>query len=192
MNFVHKTDCALPNLFDDAMIIFPGVNLCADLSDELLLPGQFSDDPTFGNRARKRLLAINMTPTAQSGGRHNGVRVVGCRNDDRVNVLLVEQPAKIVVGFRSREFSGCGGQKVVVHVAQRHDVFAGDIVHVVAALIGDPDDANVQLFVGGDSSRSRPATRKPQPGGCSRGAAQKLPAGKTPADDTHLAGNSRM
>src|SRR3989475_8735131 len=49
----------------------------------------------------------------------------------------------------------------VVHVAQGHDVFAGDVAQVIMALVGDANDANVQFFVGRNSLRlRRSATRE--------------------------------
>ena len=175
VNFVHWADRARLDQFHHLVIISAGVNLRADLRDELVLAREFRDDAAFRDRARERLLAIDMATTAQRRRRRDRVRVIRRGDDHGVNVPLVEQAPEVVVGFRRREFLFRRGEIRVVHVTQRHDIFAGDIVHVVLGLVRDADDAEVQLLVGGDFSLRGLAAGEPKPGGAEGGLLEELP-----------------
>ena len=87
------------------------------------------------------------------------MRVVGRGDDDGVEVLLlVEHLAEVGVGLGLGKPLGHLAQVQRIDVAQGDDVFAGQVIDVVGALVGHADAGQVELFVGPlrRQCRSRP------------------------------------
>ena len=112
--------------------------------------GRQAHDPRLVDRARQRLLAIDVF--AQLHGRHRGHRVgiVGRADHHGVDlaVQLVEHLAEIDIPLSVRELPVRIFRPALVHVAQRHEVLAGQLAGVRLALTAGPDDGDVQLLVG--------------------------------------------
>ena len=161
MDARHGADLAGLDDLDHAAIVVAGVDLRAHLRDGFLLGGQAAHLPHFVDRMGQRLFAIDVEPAPQRPHDGNGVRVVGRRDDDGVEVLLlVEQLAEVDVGLGLRKALGHLAQVQRVDVAQGDDVLAGQVVDVVGPLVGHADAGQVQLFVGPAcrQRRSRPSS----------------------------------
>ena len=85
----------------------------------------------------------------QAGGGCDGVGVVRRAHNEGVEFFASDHPAKIGVALGPRETPSLEGEEVAVHVAQRDDVLSGDPVEVGLGPVGHPDDADVDLRVGG-------------------------------------------
>lgn len=149
VNFAHRTDEAGLHDFHRAAQTILGTALVAHLRDDAVFLGQLAQEARFIDRLRQRFLAVNIL--AQLDGRrgHQRVHVIRGRNDDRIESLfLFEHHAPVLIkpGFRILlELTGGAGR---VHVAQRHNVFAGAMVGVGSAFAVGPDDADVEFFRG--------------------------------------------
>ena len=77
------------------------------------------------------------------------VRVVRRADHDRVDLLLqlVQHPAEVGVLLGPGELLVGLAGPLVVHVAQGHEVLAGQPLQVVPAAAADPDAGQVQFFV---------------------------------------------
>src|SRR5438105_2931472 len=104
MDFAHGPDGPALNQFDDAPVIVPGMNLGAQLRDAFLLARGFADDAAFGNGVREWLLAVDVPATLERRNSYDGMRMVGCADDQRIDAFLIEQAAKIIVLFCVRIF----------------------------------------------------------------------------------------
>lgn len=112
-----------------------------------MLFGQVRNDARFGDGVRQRLFTVNVATTFQRRGRGNGVGVVGCANNDGINVFLLKELAKIVVGLRAGVIFLRGGEVIIVDVAERNDVLAGDFLQIGARAIGGADLSDVEFVV---------------------------------------------
>ncbi len=85
--------------------------------------------PALVDRPAERLLAIDVL--ARLAGQHGdgGVPVVGRGHEHGVDVLAVEDAAKILVGIALSDPVLGGGQVLPVHVAHRRDGTAGVVVN---------------------------------------------------------------
>src|SRR6266576_4118766 len=87
--------------------------------------------------------------------------MIGRFDHDGVNVLLfLEQLAIVLILLRIRKPAEHPGGVGPVHVAERDDVFAGQLADVLSALAADANARNVQFLVG----RFRPTTSKDMAG----------------------------
>ena len=154
------------------------MNLRPHLGDTPMLAGELLDPAAFCDRASERLLTVGVPPALESKGGGDGMGVIGRGNDDRFNVALVQKAAKVSVGPGGRMLLGGSREELFIHVAEGHDILAGDIIQVVGALIGDADHSNVELVVGRQFSRAARGLTAGQPKtGCSEsGVLEKLPA----------------
>ena len=134
------------------------------------------DDARFGNGAGERFLAINVSPALQSRHRRHRVRMVRRPDNHRVNSLLVEQPAKVIIRFRLRIFLLRRRKIVVVNVAERDNVFAADFLEVVSRAVGDADHGNIQPFIRRNFPGLYWATRQPRARGGHSGLFDELSA----------------
>ena len=154
------------------------MDLRADLCHELLLAREFGHEANLGDGARERLLAIDMAARTQRGGGDDRMRVV--RRGDRHGVNALEVQHAPVVEELLRARVGLAGlvQEDLVHVAERDDVFMGDVVEVVAGLVGGADGGDVQLLIGRHGPRGTGITE--QLGGNDRlgGTREETAAGK--------------
>ncbi len=76
--------------------------------------------------------------------------MIGRGNDDGIQAVgLFFQHSPIVPVARGiRKDLGRLVQEVAIHIAQRHHVLAGELLHVVPSFVAAADDAQVQLLVG--------------------------------------------
>ena len=150
MDLPHRTDGAALNQLNDAAVVVAGVNLRAHLRDALVFGGGFRHLASLGDGVRQRLFAVDVLACLESGQRDNGVVVVGRGDDDRLDVLAVDDAAPVAVEDRLGETLPRRRSKVFVHVAQGDDVGGGvgRLVEVVGALIVDADDGDVEAFAG--------------------------------------------
>jgi hypothetical protein len=124
------------------------MDLRTDLRHAFVFAREVCNHPRFGDRVRKRLLAIDVTSTLERLNRYYRMGVVRNGYHHRIDIFLLQQEAKVIIRFGGRKFLCRGAEEFVIDVAQGHDVFAGDAIQIVAATIGDADDADVQLLVG--------------------------------------------
>ena len=151
MNFRDLANRAGLHEFHHAPVVAAGVDLIAHLRGASGRARRVGDDAYFGHRPRQRLLAIHMATAAQSPDSAHRVGVVGRADDNSVDVLLLQQPAKVAVAFRAGELLPDVLQVVLIDIAQRHDVFATDTRDIARAAAGDADDGEVELAVGRDA-----------------------------------------
>ncbi len=144
-----RADDAALNPLDDSAIVVSGMNLDAHLCRQLVLGGQLSDDASLGDCVRERLLAIDMLAQLQGGRRGGGMRVVGRRHDDGVNLILLGIQHFPIVTVPPCLRINFGGpiQEIRVNVAQGDDVLVGQLLHVVPALVSTAYNAKVQLLL---------------------------------------------
>src|SRR5204862_6141421 len=118
-----------------------------------------SHEPRLRHRARQRLLAVEMPSALQCRHRSNRMGVIGCGNNNGINVILIHELSEVIVGLRSGKSFGGSGEIVIVHIAESDDVFTvswplaeviGAIryaVKIIPSPAGDPDHTDIQLFV---------------------------------------------
>jgi hypothetical protein len=73
--------------------------LRADLRHALMMPRRVHHRPAFRDRQRQRLLDVNVLPRLAGVDHLKRVPMVGCVDDDRIDVLAIEQPAVVGVSF---------------------------------------------------------------------------------------------
>jgi hypothetical protein len=83
--------------------------------------------------------------------RRHGVRVVGRRDHDRVNALLLfEHQTEIAIGRRLRMRLAGLGQSIRIDIAKRRHIDvreAAQLVKVIAAASANADEGQVQLVI---------------------------------------------
>ena len=169
VHLAHRPDRLALHQFNHATIIGAGVDLRADLRHALVLLRGLGDDPRFRNGPGQRFFAIDVAPAAQ--GRHggHGMGVIGRTDHHGVNVLLVEQAAEVIVSFCLGIFLFRRGQELIVDVAKGDDVFAADLLEVLAGPVGDAHHANIQLLIRREASGMDTAAQADQPRARGRG-----------------------
>jgi len=126
---------------------------------------------------RQGLLAINVLARLDGRAGDDCVSVVGCGNDDGIDLFLLGQElAKIGVHLGFREFlKGLGGIGAV-HVTERVQVLAADCLNIAEAHSAHPDAGDIDLLTRGH--KPRPAQHVPRHQGYRRssgaGLLQKL------------------
>jgi len=100
MNFVDSAEPARLHQFASPDDVRHAPLLHADLHDPRMLGERIEDDFIFRHVVRERLLDIDIL--AGRHGRHGDrdMPVIGRRDQDRVNVLVIEQTAIIAVDSR--------------------------------------------------------------------------------------------
>ena len=131
-----------------------GVSLIAHLGHDLVLARGLGQGACFADRARQRLLDVDVLAELHRRHRDDRVGVIGRGDEHRVDVLLLlEHRAEILVKDRLRELVGGaaplhrrGCRVALVAVAERDDVVGFDDVHQVgrahAVLVADDGDVH--------------------------------------------------
>ena len=88
--------------FDNAAIVVAGVDLRAHLCDGALHGGPIAHLADFPNVVGQRLLTVGVEPGLQGPNDGDGVCVVGCADDDGVELRLVDHAAIIFELGRAR------------------------------------------------------------------------------------------
>src|SRR5260221_10147619 len=115
-----------------------------------------------------------MTAAAERTHSSYSVAMVRNGNDNGVEPWMVEQAAEIIVGFGLGKLLGGNSEMLIVDVTEGDNVLTGDIGEIVIALIGNPDDAEIEFLVG----RSRPAVARHERHAQDRKTAKELAAGE--------------
>jgi len=152
VNFLHLPDRAALNQLDHAMVVRRRVDLRAHLRGDAGLLRLLHDRAALEDVARDRLFAIHVLLRPQRRKDGEGVRVLGGRDEEGVDVVhLRVQFAEVLVGPRLREQRGGAFEGLRVHVAQR-DQFdqVGHVlrlVHVRSAATARGDAGDIHLRV---------------------------------------------
>src|SRR5215831_2057100 len=94
-----------------------------------------------------------MLAKSKRGGCRDSMRVIGCADDNRVNVLLFQELSEIAIGFCSGKFLFGRAKERFVDVAKRHDVLGFDATEILGRTMSRADDADIQFFVSGETTR---------------------------------------
>ena len=126
--------------------------LVSHLRDNVVARGGFPHDPRLVDRTCQRLFTVNVFAQFHCRNRGDGVRVVGCRDQNRINLLfhLIEHLAEVLIPLRSRMFLVNIARPLRIHVAERDEIVAHAVKRIEAApsLAADTDSGNVQFDVG--------------------------------------------
>src|SRR5690606_32205474 len=152
------SDGAFLNEPDDVLPVLAASLLLADLYDAVVPAGCIDDRLSFGNRVRHRLLDVNVLSRFAGIHGHQAVPVVGCADDDGIDVLLVQQGSEIPVlpgPFACQLFDLCSTliQDCLVDVA---DAAADDsrlakvVVKVPVSLVSATDQGYRYSIGGGE------------------------------------------
>ncbi len=124
------------------------------LRDDLTFRCRLGELASLINRMAERLLAVHVLPQFHGSQRNGRVHVVGGRNRDGIDVVLIEQLSPIPVRLGSRKRFGGLAEPFVVDVADRNDVLADRrFVHVRPAFAAHANAGNTQTLVGSDRSQ---------------------------------------
>ena len=141
--------------------------LVAHLGHHALLAGGFGQEPGFGDGMGQRLLHVHVLPPLHGSHGDHGVGVIGCRDDDRVDVvLLVQHDAEVFVPLGVRVLLEDLCRHVEIDVAQSDDVLCLTALEVGLSHSADADARDVELVTRG--RRALPAQHVPRHDGKSR------------------------
>ena len=145
----HLADAARLDVLDDAAVVVAGVDLRAHLRGDAGLPGGLADEPRLLHVVRERLLAVDVLLQLQGGQRGERVRVLGGADNDGVELRgVVEETAEVDLLARPGILRGRLVEGVLVDVAERGDVLAGEPLQVGPALPAAADDGEAELVAG--------------------------------------------
>jgi len=126
------------------------LSLVAHLCGDFGVARGFGDHTSFVDVVCEGFFAVDVFAELDRGHGDDGVLVVGCGDDDGVDVFLfVEHLAVVAValGVGVGVVDACGVG--VVDVAEGDDVFAGALADIACASAADADAGDVEFFVGG-------------------------------------------
>ena len=189
VHLAHLADGAgLEPLLHQAQPLFR-VALIAHLRDDLVLARRFGQGARLADGAGQRLLHVDVLAELHRRHGHEGVRVIGRRDDDRVDVLLLLEHHAVVLVLRGRlrevgrrrlaaDARVLGGL-ALVDVAERDDVVGLHRVLQVARAhaVRVADDGHVDGVAGGLEPRPQHVPRHDRQARGRRGhGADELPA----------------
>ena len=141
-----------PHKFDGSAEAALGGTLVSHLSDNFVARGGFPHDPRLVDRTCQRLFTVNVFAQLQRRNRGDSVGVVGCRDQNRINLLfhLIEHLAEVLIPLRFRMFLVDISRPLRIHVAERDEIVAHAMKRIETApsLAADTDSGNVQFAVG--------------------------------------------
>ena len=174
----------------------PGIgrSLVAHLGAHPFLARGLAHQAGFPDRVRQRLLAIDVL--AQTHGRHRGrgVRMVGRRDDDGVDlgIELMQQLAIVVVLLGFLVLRGHRVQALLVDVAHRHDpAVTRRLLGVALAFAADADAGDIQRLVRPDTPGPAPAALGKNAEARDRRPKQERPTVRDDAHEHGSCGSSR-
>ena len=177
MHFVDGTNGSRLDQFHAASVICASVNLRSHLCHHFLLPRDPHQRSNFVNRMSQWLFAIAVLAPIHRFRRDNGVSVVGCRDDNRINLLvhLVQHHTIIGEAPRPGKLRGELVRLRHIYIAQRNDILARDQVQISFPLIAQADTGDVEFLVRRRTLRlsqdAGPNTRPGKSGVANHGAA---------------------
>ena len=163
------------NDLDRLAIVLLAVLLRADLHDAIVLLGRLDQVASFADRVAQRLFEVHIL-AGLAGGHGDRHVPVGLRGDDhRVDVLVFQQLAEVVIRgdlFATGLLAACG-QMVRVHVAHGDHPHAGQFHeaghHLISAAGAAADQGHVDRVVGTRVGLCAGGVEtRPGPGGCRR------------------------
>ena len=162
------------------LVVRPGALLGADLNDPVVPPGDVDHPPPLARKERERLLDIHVLARRTGHHGHQGVPVVGRRDDHRVNVVVVEQGPEVGVsaGGAARECDGLVAP-AAVDLGDGHDPGVGLIPEVEDVPLADQaetDETQADPVVGPQD----PPVRRGGEGRGGPAAEQRSPAQNAP------------
>ena len=150
MDGFQFADRAVENQFADAFEVRIGVTLGAMLGGELHFVLQVirAHRAGFFHADAERFFAIYVHASVHGPIGDECVVMIGGADDDRLDVLLIEQPPPIRIGFRfGKDLERFLGAEIV-DVAQGHDVFVANDIVVRGSPPPHADQSNVQFVAG--------------------------------------------
>ena len=148
--YADVTELARSHPFDNPAVGFAGMDLRSDLADAFMFEHRVLDDPALGQVQGHRFLQVDVFARLAGVHRLPAVPMVRCGNDHRVDVLLREQLAVVVVCFGALVFGGCPVQVLLPYVAdgRNGDVgVGGAFVQVGRTHATGADDAELDAVV---------------------------------------------
>ncbi len=148
VDFADFADRTRADEFHNPAIVCASVNLGAHLRDPIRFAGKFGNVPDFRDGAAKGLLTVDVFAGLHGGDTGDGMGVIGSGNHHCIQVLLLYQLAKILVGLGGGKLLRDRGEAVLVDVAEGCDVC--DILELpdaVTALPGRSYNSDVDLLV---------------------------------------------
>ena len=109
---MYRADAAFANQFDRLLIMRAGSLLAPGLHDAVVLARGFDHSAALDNGQRERLFAINVLPGLTGHDRRQRVPVIGRGDDDRVDLLDLQEPPEIFV----RRDLGLAGRRGPVQI----------------------------------------------------------------------------
>ena len=114
--------------------------------------GGFPHDPRLVDRSCQRLFTVNVFAQLHRRNRGDRVRVVGCRDQNRIDLLfhLIEHLAEVLIPLRFRMLLVDIARPLRIHVAERDEIVAHAMKRIETApsLTADTDSGNVQFAIG--------------------------------------------
>ena len=153
---LHLSDPPQPPGLNDLgrlAVMIGAVLLGADLHDAFVLPGGFDDGPAFADRGGQRFLDVHVLAGLAGVDAAKRLPLAVGGHDDRVDVLIVEQLAEIVVrsDLLAADLPAGPGQSLRVQIADCRDANAPhgeEGRHQLPAASAAPNQAHVDGVIG--------------------------------------------
>ncbi len=145
----HVADQPGRDPFADEPHALSRMTLDPHLRCDLGFRGRPGQGPGFEDAVGEGLLRVHVLAELHRRQGDHRVGVVGCRDDNGVDILLLLQHDAVVgVELGARVSFDRLGRVVRVDVAEGDDVFGLELVQVIGALAADADAGDVELIAG--------------------------------------------
>src|SRR5439155_25108660 len=129
-----------------------GETLITHLRVNYVLRARFTHDPRLVERSSQRLYTVDVFAQLQRSNRGDRVRMVGCRDQNRIDLLfhLIEYLAEVLIPLRLRMLLVDIARPLRIHVAERDEIVAHAMKRIEPdpSLTPDTDSGNVQFAIG--------------------------------------------
>ena len=174
LHFSNRPDHARVDPLTDLPGALPRVPLIAHLRHDALGAGHVGERARLGNRPRQRLLAVDVLSAPHRLHRDDRVRVIRCRDNDRVEVgLPIEHPAIVGVARGRRILPEHRGGVARIDVTQRDDVLARTPADIGAPATANANARDVERVARGPHAPSQHVSRDERRGDCRRDSADE-------------------
>ena len=174
--FPDRTDGPALDQFHHAAVVAGGMNLRPHLGGHTGLLRRLPDLPAFPDVMREWFFAIDVFLPLQRRQRGEGVGMLRSAHRHRIEALeLVVEFPEIGKSLRPGKLPRGGGEILLVHIAERHDVFPrpGNLSHIPRSPAAASDDHYIQLLAGPGPDHGRSS------GGGEDGGKKMTAAGRT-------------
>jgi hypothetical protein len=156
VDFTDGADGAIVDHFDEFADRVGGVTLIAELRRDAGFARGVGDAADIVKGMGEGFFAVDVFAHADGPHDDGGVHVIGCGDDDGVDVSadVVEHDAEILEDAGPGIGFGCFGGSVPIHVAQGDDVFGFEPVEIGVAATADADEGEVESVIGGGAGGS--------------------------------------